>query len=100
MKDQILGHDPGLENFAAVIHVLDVGVDGLDALLQAALQDVPFRGREDAWNDVEGDQPFLRLRVAVDREGDADAAEQQLRLAPAEVEHVGWTSSSQSESAA
>ena len=30
-----------------------------------------------------------RVGLAIDREGDADAAEQQLGLAPAVVEHVG-----------
>ena len=88
LKDQILGHDAGLQNLAAVVNVLDVGVDGLDALLEAALQRLPFGRRQDARNDVEGDQPLLRLGIAVDRKGDADAAEEQLRLAPAEVEHV------------
>ena len=89
LKDEVLGHDARFENFAAVIDVLDVGVDGLDALLEAALEDVPFRCRKDAWNDVEGDEPLLRLGVAIDRKGDADPPEQQLRLAPAEVENVG-----------
>ena len=54
-----------------------------------ALQDVPFGGRQDARQHVEGDQPLLRVRLAIDREGDADAAEQHLGLAPAVVEDVG-----------
>ena len=88
LKHEVLGHDARFENLAAVIDVLDVGVDRLDALLEAALQDFPLRRRENARNDVEGDEPLLRLGVAIDRKGDADAAEQQLRLAPAEVEDV------------
>ena len=88
LKDQILGHDAGSEDFAAAIDVLDVGVDGLDALLEAAPHDVPFLGGDDARNDVERDQALLRLGVAIDRKGDADAAEQELRLAAAEIEHV------------
>ena len=79
---------PRLENFAAAINVLDVGVDGFDALLEAALQRRPIRPREDARDDVERDETFLRLGVAIDRKGDADAAEEQLRLAAAEIEHV------------
>ena len=66
-----------------------IGVDRLDALLEPALQRVPFGGGEDARDDVERDQPLLRVGLAIDREGDADAAEQQLGLAAAEVEHVG-----------
>jgi hypothetical protein len=45
--------------------------------------------RHDARNDVEGDQPFLGVGFAIDREGDADAAKQQLGFASPVVEHVG-----------
>ena len=81
---------PALQNLAAAIDILDVGVDGFDALLEAALQEFPFLGREDARDDVEWDQAFLRLGVAIDRKGDADTPEQEFRLAAAEVEHVGF----------
>jgi hypothetical protein len=40
----------------------------------------PFAGRDDARDDVEGDQPFIRLGRAVDVEGDAGAAEEGLGL--------------------
>ncbi len=60
-----------------------------DALLEPGAQQVPFGGGENARQDVEGDEPLLRVRFAIDGEGDADAAEQELRLAPAVVEHVG-----------
>ena len=40
----------------------------------------PFAARDDARQDVEGDQPLGRLLRAIDGEGDADAAEQQLGL--------------------
>ena len=89
LEHQILRHDAGLEDFAPVVDVVDVVVDGLDALLEAGAQDVPFGGREDTRQHVERDQPFLGVRLAVDREGDADPAEQHLRLAPAVVEDVG-----------
>ena len=89
LEDQVFGDDVGFENFAAAIDVLDIGVDGLHALLEAAPHDLPFLGGDDARDDVERDQALLRLGVAIDRKGDADAAEQELRLAPAVVEHVG-----------
>ena len=44
---------------------------------------------ENARNDVERDQPLGRLRLAIDREGDADAAEQKFRLAAALLQDVG-----------
>src|SRR5690606_40723017 len=48
----------------------------------------PFVGREDARNDVEGDEPLLRRLLAVDGEGDAYAAEQKLRLLAPLIEQV------------
>ena len=89
LEHQVLGHDAGLENLAPAVDVADVEVDRLDALFEAAAQQVPFGGGEDARQHVEGDQALLRVGLAVDREGDADAAEQELGLAPAVVEHVG-----------
>ena len=89
LKHQVLGNDSGFQDFAAAINVLDVGVDGFDALFEAALQDLPFCRRDDARDDVEGDETFLRLGVAVDRKRDADAAEEQLGLTAAEIERIG-----------
>ena len=83
LEDQVFRDDVGFEDFAAAIDVLDIGVDRLHALLEAAPHDVPFLGGDDARDDVERDQALLRLGVAIDRKGDADAAEQKLRLAPA-----------------
>ena len=42
LKHQVLGNDFGFQDFATAINVLDVGVDSLDALLETALQDLPF----------------------------------------------------------
>ena len=71
------------------IDVANVEVDGLDALLEARSQHVPFGGGQNARHYVERDEPLLRVGLAIDREGDADAAEQDFRLAPAIVQHVG-----------
>ena len=49
----------------------------------------PFGGRQDARQHVERDQPLGRVRLAIDREGDADAPEQELRLAAPVLQHVG-----------
>ena len=54
LKHQVLGNDAGAQDFAAAIDVLDIGVDRLDALLEAAAQRVPFRCGKNARNDVEG----------------------------------------------
>src|SRR6185437_9301447 len=43
-------------------------------------EDRPLLRRHDPRDHVEGNQTFLRLGVAIDGKGDADPAEQQLRL--------------------
>jgi len=74
---------------ARAIDVLDEQIERLDALGETLFQQPPFGAGHYARNDVERDQPFLRVGFAVDREGDADAAEQELGLAPAVVENIG-----------
>ena len=56
-------------------------MSALTRCVQAALRAAPLARREDARDDVEGDEPLGTAALGVDREGDADAAEQQLRLA-------------------
>ncbi len=83
LVDQVFRDDPGAQDVARMIDVGQEQVQRLDPLLQSLLEDRPFLGRDDARDDVERDQPFLRLGVAIDREGDADPPEQQLGfLAP------------------
>ena len=89
LEHQALRHDAGLENFAAAVDVAQISVDRLDALLKPAAQRVPFLRRQDARDDVERDQPLLGVGLAIDREGDADAAEQQLGFLAAVFEHIG-----------
>ena len=48
----------------------------------------PFLAREDAGDDVEGDQPLLGFGVAIDGKGDADPAEQQLGFLAAIFEGI------------
>jgi hypothetical protein len=88
LEHQVLGHDAGLENFAPVIDVVDIVIDRLDALLEPGPQQVPFAGGKNARQHVERNEPLLRIGFAVDREGDADAAEQHLGLATPIVEDV------------
>ena len=51
-----------------------------DPLLQPAGEPLPFGAGQDARDDVEGDDALLGLVLAVDRKGDADAAEEELGL--------------------
>ncbi len=88
LEHQVLGDDTGPEDLAPAVDVADVVVDGFDPLLEPAAQDVPFGGCQDAWQHVERDEPLLCVGLAIDREGDADAAEQELGLAPPIVEDI------------
>ena len=58
-----------------MIDVVQEGVERRDALDESCLENVPFRGRDDARNDVERNQALGAGILAVDREGDADAME-------------------------
>ena len=63
------------EDALIVVDVLAEKVQGGDALDEAALDDVPFVGGDDARDEVEGENLFDAARVAVDGEGDALVAE-------------------------
>ena len=79
---------PALMHLLRAVEVAQEGVERRDALLQPALEERPFGLGQHPRDDVERDQPLGRLVVAVDREGDADAAEEQLGLAAAGVEEL------------
>ncbi len=85
LEDQVVRDDLGAQDVAAVIDVAQEKIERAHPLLQALFQDGPFLGRQDPRNHVEGDQPFLGVGIAVDRKGNADPAEQQLRLLAAIV---------------
>ncbi len=89
LEDQVLRHDLGAEDVAAVIDVAQEHVERAHALAQPLLQQRPFPRRQDARDDVERDQPLLGLQVAIDGEGDADPAKQQLGFLAAIFQRVG-----------
>jgi hypothetical protein len=57
-----------------------ISVERADTLFQTARQERPFLCLEDARDNVERDQPLGVAALGVDREGDAGAAENDLRL--------------------
>ena len=63
-----------------MIDIVEEGVERLHPLGNPALQLAPFCRSDDARHDVERDQPFLAVVVAIDVEGDAGAAEEALGL--------------------
>ncbi len=89
----------GAENFAAVIDVLEEHVDGaVMRCFRPFSSSGPFLAGQDPRNDIEGDQPFGGFGVAVNRKGDADPAEQQLRFLAAMFQGVRGVPLSQPES--
>ncbi len=89
LEHQLFGNDARLEDRALTVDVVQIHVDRAHPLLKAAAEEVPLRGREDAGNDVEGDEALGRFRFAIDGEGDADAPEQQLGFLTTLTEEFG-----------
>lgn len=65
-----------------MVDVVEEQVESLDPLLEAGLEGLPLICRDDPGNDVEGDQPLGAGLLAIDGEGDADAAEGDVGLGP------------------
>ena len=69
--DQVEGHDLVGQNLPLVVDVVEEEVERRDTLDQPALHRLPFRGGDDARQQVVGEDAFGAPRVAVDGEGDA-----------------------------
>ena len=68
--DQLARNLAVLENALLAVDVLQEKVQRHHALRQPALDAVPFRTRQDAGNQVEGEQSLGASAVAIDGEGD------------------------------
>ncbi len=86
LDHQLKRNAPGLENVLAVIDIVDEGVERLHPLLDAGCKAPPLRRRQDARDDVEGNEALCGLIAAVDGEGDAEAAEDGFGLAQLALE--------------
>jgi hypothetical protein len=75
LKDEVLWDDAGFQDLAPAINVANVVIYRLHALLETAAHDLPFVRCQDPRQHVERDKPLLRIRIAIDSEGDTDAAE-------------------------
>jgi len=87
------GHDAGLQDLLPVVDVVDEPVQRRHALAQASLHVAPLLARDHARDQVERDQALgagaVLVLGAVDREGDADAAEDEFRFLALRLHHVG-----------
>src|SRR5262249_37263725 len=66
--DNLGRYDTVLDDRLPVIHVVDEQIERADALVQAAFDDGPFSGRDDARHEIEGKDPLGAGAVAVDVE--------------------------------
>ena len=80
LQDQAGRDDAGLQDALPVIDIGQEGVERPHPLLQPGRERAPFGGGDDPRNDVEGDEALRVAALAIHREGDAQAAEQQFGL--------------------
>ena len=88
-EHEVFRNDAGAQDLARAIDILDEQIERVDALGQALLQEPPFGGGHDARDNVERDQALGGVGLAVNGEGDADAAENEFGLAAPVIENVG-----------
>ena len=80
------GIAPARRMSRVTVKVAQKQVERAHALLEAGLEPAPFLPGEQPGQDVERDQPLGTFLLAIDGEGDADAAEQKFRLRVARLQ--------------
>ena len=88
-EHEIVRHHAGTQDVARAVDIPDEGVECVDALDEAFFHEAPFGAGHDSWNDIERNQAFLRIRLAVNGKRDADAPEDQFGFTPPVIENVG-----------
>ena len=88
-RDELGRDEAVLEDLLLVVDVLDEPVDRGDALDAARLDDLPVGGRDDARDDVEGQDAVDRVLVGVNGEGDAEIEELAVGGARAALQRRG-----------
>ena len=73
--DQIGRHAACTNDLLPMINVIEKQIECADALLDAALQKAPFLRGDDAWNEIERNEAFIRSVIAINREGNAKTPE-------------------------
>ncbi len=66
------GDDARFQDLLVVVNVVNEGVQGADPLFEAAFEPNPLLEGHDPGDDVEGDEAFGALFLAVDGKNDAD----------------------------
>ena len=89
-QNQFGRDDRFLENGALSVDIREEEVESAHTLREPGLELAPLCLRYETRDDVERDQALGGVLVAVDAEGDADAAEHVFRLGAARGEQFGW----------
>ena len=89
-ENKFLRKDARAQDLLLAVDVGEKGVERRDALDQPSLHRRPFGLPKDTRDDVERNQPLGGVGIAIDRKGDADAAEEQLGLPPPRRHHIEW----------
>ena len=77
-ENQLGRNDPLLEDQPLVINVMNEEVQSADALLEPALDPVPFGGGDQPRDRIERDDPLDALLAAIDGERDPLLAHRQV----------------------
>src|SRR5262249_29126451 len=88
--DEILRHYAVFDDFLRVIDIVDKAIEGLDALLQPALDVSPIGGLDEARNDIEREDAFGPGRLAIDVEGDTQMQQGLFRRSLALQDLAFW----------
>ena len=86
--DHRLRNDAGLDDLLLAVDVRQKPVERRHPLHEPGLEPRPFAALEHPRDDVERDQSFGRVLVAVDVEGDADPPEHQFGMAATRAEEI------------
>jgi hypothetical protein len=84
--EQEFGHHTIADDFAIVVNIINEQIQRRDALLQPALDRLPFAGFNHARHDVERPDLFGARLMAIHREGDAQVQERPFGIALAALQ--------------
>ncbi len=80
LADKVFRQATGADDLLSVIDIVQESVDCLDPLLDAANQQGPLAGADNARHQIERDQPLVSFRFSINVEGDTGSPKEGLRI--------------------
>ena len=74
-KNKVSGNDAIFQNFLPMVNIVQKGIEGRYALLNAIVQPLPLRRRDDARDHVERQDPVYGFILGIDSKRDAEVEE-------------------------